>query len=90
MVEGQEGINHAAVHSPEKHPGGNKTDHMKKLPPSRPCIIQGSWRKPKIIGKYADIVILEKNLFVVAPRDIVDVKVMATMMGVKFTHRDGL
>ena len=40
-------------------------------------------------GKYADLVILEKNLFDVAPRDIADVRVVATMMDGKFTHRDG-
>jgi hypothetical protein len=27
MVEGQDGINHAAVHCREKHPEGNKTVH---------------------------------------------------------------
>ena len=42
------------------------------------------------VGKYADIVILEKNLFDVAPRDIADVKVLATMMDGVFTHRDGI
>ena len=42
------------------------------------------------VGKYADLVILEKNLFDVEPRDIADVKVLATMMDGKFTHRDGI
>ena len=42
------------------------------------------------VGKYADLVVLEKNLFEVKPRDIADVNVMATMMDGKFTHRDGL
>ena len=39
------------------------------------------------VGKYADLVILEKNLFDVKPRDIADVKVLATMMDGKFTYR---
>ena len=39
------------------------------------------------VGKYADLVILEKNLFDVKPRDIADVKVKATMMDGKFTYR---
>ncbi|MGI9329301.1 MAG: amidohydrolase family protein, partial [Gammaproteobacteria bacterium] len=42
------------------------------------------------VGKYADIVVIEKNLFDVAPRDIADVKVQATMMDGRFTHRDGI
>ena len=42
------------------------------------------------VGKYADLVILEKNLFDVKPRDIADVKVEATMMDGNFTHRDRL
>ncbi len=42
------------------------------------------------VGKYADLVILEKTLFDVAPRDIADVKVMGTMMGGNFTYRDGI
>ncbi len=41
------------------------------------------------VGKYADLVILESNLFDIAPRDIADVNVLATMMDGKFTHRDG-
>ena len=41
------------------------------------------------VGKYADLVILELNLFDIAPRDIADVIVLATMMDGKFTHRDG-
>ena len=42
------------------------------------------------VGKLADLVVLEKNLFDVEPRDISEVKVLATMMDGKFTHRDGL
>jgi predicted amidohydrolase YtcJ len=42
------------------------------------------------VGKYADLVILEKNLFDVAPRDIASVKVMGTLMDGNFTWRDGL
>ena len=42
------------------------------------------------VGKYADLVVLEKNLFDVKTEDIADVKVLATMMDGEFTHRDGL
>ena len=42
------------------------------------------------VGKYADVVVLERDLFEVAPRDIADVKVLGTMMDGKFTHRDGI
>ncbi len=42
------------------------------------------------VGKYADLVILEKNLFDVAPRDIAEVKVEATIMDGKFTYWDGI
>jgi len=41
-------------------------------------------------GKYADLVVLEKNLFDVDPDGIAEVKVLATMMDGKFTHRGGL
>ena len=39
------------------------------------------------VGKYADLVILEKNLFEVKPLDIAKVKVEATMMDGKFTYQ---
>ena len=39
------------------------------------------------VGKYADLVILEKNLFDVARHDISDVKVLATIMDGKFTYQ---
>ena len=42
------------------------------------------------VGKYADLVVLEKNLFDVDSKEIANVKVMATMMDGEFTHRDGL
>jgi predicted amidohydrolase YtcJ len=35
-------------------------------------------------------VVLEQNLFDVAPDKIADVKVVATVMGGEFTYRDGL
>ena len=41
------------------------------------------------VDKYADLVILEKNLFDVAADDIADVKVEATMMDGKFTYQAG-
>ena len=39
------------------------------------------------VGKYADFVFLEKNLFDVAANEIADVKVMATMMDGNYTYR---
>ena len=42
------------------------------------------------VGKYADLVVLDQNLFDVAPEDLTDVKVLATMMDGGFTHRDGI
>jgi hypothetical protein len=41
------------------------------------------------VGKYADLVILEKNLFDLDPHDIADVKVEATMMDGTFTYQAG-
>ena len=41
------------------------------------------------VGKYADLVILEKNLFDVASDKIADVKVAVTMMDGKFTYQRG-
>ncbi len=43
------------------------------------------------VGKYADLVVLEKNLFEVKDVNTIrDVKVLATMMDGKFRHREGL
>ncbi|MBY6191714.1 amidohydrolase [Microbulbifer agarilyticus] len=42
------------------------------------------------VGKYADLVILEKNIFDVKPSEIADTKVVGTMMDGRFTFRDGL
>ncbi len=42
------------------------------------------------VGKYADLVILEKNLFEIPEGDIADTAVLGTMMNGKFTHRDGI
>jgi predicted amidohydrolase YtcJ len=60
----------------------------------RTVTIEGAWQarmEDKLgsiaVGKYADLVILEKNLFDVEPREIADVKVVATMMDGKFTYR---
>ena len=39
------------------------------------------------VGKYADLVILGENLFDVAPQDMADVPVRATMMDGRFTYR---
>jgi predicted amidohydrolase YtcJ len=39
------------------------------------------------VGKYADLVILEQNLFEVAPRDIADVKVLATILNGEYTYK---
>jgi predicted amidohydrolase YtcJ len=62
----------------------------------RTVTIEGAWQarmEDKIgsieVGKYADLVIVEKNLFDVAPGEIADVKVMATMMDGEFTYSAG-
>ncbi|GGZ71798.1 amidohydrolase [Algibacter mikhailovii] len=39
------------------------------------------------VGKYADLVILEKNLFDVQSNEIAKVKVVSTMMNGKYTHK---
>ncbi|UTW67087.1 amidohydrolase [bacterium SCSIO 12643] len=39
------------------------------------------------VGKYADLVILEKNLFDVNPGEIADVQILATMVNGKYTHQ---
>ena len=39
------------------------------------------------VGKYADLVVLEKNLFEVEPEAISDVQVVSTMMNGKFTYQ---
>lgn len=41
-------------------------------------------------GKMADIVVLEKDLYKIAPKDISATKVDLTMMNGKVTHRDGI
>ena len=42
------------------------------------------------VGKYADIVVLEKDLRDVDLESLKDVKVLGTMMDGNFTHRDGI
>jgi predicted amidohydrolase YtcJ len=42
------------------------------------------------VGKYADLVVLEQNLFDVSSDELADVKVVATVMDGEFTHRDGI
>ncbi|MGQ0681858.1 amidohydrolase [Bradyrhizobium sp.] len=42
------------------------------------------------VGKLADLVVLEKNLFDVAPHDIGKVRVQFTMMNGRITHRSGV
>ena len=42
------------------------------------------------VGKYADLVVLENNLFEIEPDQIADTKVLGTMMNGNFTHRDGI
>lgn len=42
------------------------------------------------VGKLADLIVLEKNLFDVAPHDIGNVKVQLTMLNGQVTHRDGV
>lgn len=42
------------------------------------------------VGKKADIVVLESDLYDIAPDDISEVRVLGTMMGGTFMHRDGI
>jgi len=63
----------------------------------RTVTIEGDWQacmENKVgsieVGKLADLVVLESNLFDVDSKDIGDVKVLATMMDGRFTHRDGM
>ena len=42
------------------------------------------------VGKYADIVMLDKNLFDLEPDEIAEVNVLATMVNGKFTYRQGI
>lgn len=42
------------------------------------------------VGKYADLVVLDKDITDVAPRDLSDIKVLGTVMNGRFMHRDGL
>ena len=42
------------------------------------------------VGKYADLVVLERNLFEIEPNEIAETRVLATMMNGRFTHREGL
>lgn len=42
------------------------------------------------VGKLADIVVLEKDLYKMPPKEISATKVQLTMMNGKITHRDGL
>ena len=42
------------------------------------------------VGKLADLIVLDKNLFDTKPHDIHKVKVQATMMNGRFTHESGL
>ncbi|MBM7036776.1 amidohydrolase [Vibrio ulleungensis] len=42
------------------------------------------------VGKYADLVIFERNLFEVEPDNLVETKILATMMNGTFTYQQGL
>jgi hypothetical protein len=60
----------------------------------RTVTLEGAWQarmEDKLgsieIGNYADLVILEKNLFDVEPGEIADVKVVATMMDGRYTFQ---
>ena len=41
------------------------------------------------VGKYADLVVLEKDLHAMDPHEIMDTKVLLTMLGGKPTYVDG-
>lgn len=43
-----------------------------------------------VVGKYADLVVLDQDITKVAPREISNIKVLGTVMDGKFTHREGL
>lgn len=58
-------------------------------------IIDSAWQnrmEDKIgtieVGKYADLVILEKDLFAMQPDGIATVKVVATIMNGKYTYKE--
>ena len=42
------------------------------------------------VGKLADLVVLDRDITQVAPRDISAIQVLGTVLDGKFTHRDGL
>ena len=42
------------------------------------------------VGKYADLVIVDRDLFAIDPSELSDVQVLATLMDGRFTHRDGI
>ncbi len=42
------------------------------------------------VGKYADLVVLDRDITTVAARDISDVNVLGTILDGRFTHRDGI
>ncbi|MDJ0904149.1 MAG: amidohydrolase family protein, partial [Xenococcus sp. MO_188.B8] len=42
------------------------------------------------VGKYADLVILDRNIFEIDPQELSEVKVLGTVMDGNFTHRDGI
>ena len=63
----------------------------------RSSTIEGAWqaRKEDVlgsieVGKLADMVIIEKNLFDVKADQIADTRIVGTMMDGQFTYRDGL
>lgn len=63
----------------------------------RSVTYEGAWqaRKEDVlgtieVGKLADMVILERNLFDIESDEIADTKILGTIMDGNFTHRDGL
>ncbi len=42
------------------------------------------------VGKLADLVVLQEDPHDVSPRDIADIEVLATILGGRFTYRDGI
>lgn len=75
-------------------PVGNKGMSVEQA--IRAMTIDAAWQlrmEDKIgsleVGKYADLVVLEKNPFDVDPLDIEEIDVLMTMMDGKFTYKAG-
>jgi len=80
--------------NPNSKPWGPATEAITLEEGIKTLTIDPAWQtrmEDKIgsieVGKYADLVILEKNLFDVSPREIADVRVLATMLDGQYTYK---